>query len=196
MPPTLDPNRTISVYLASRYSRRQELQAYAAELQSHGIVVTSRWLTGAHDFPDQRIDDEAKHQLKREFASQDVEDVLAADFLISFTERPRTHSDSRGGRHVEFGLAVAAGKHLMIVGHLENIFHALPNVELYTYWDCCRAALLHYASAASDVAGPPPAACPEPGASPPLAHERPEAPGSPSPGPADVPEFLRSGRFA
>jgi len=50
--------------------------------------------------------------------------------LLFFSEPPDSHS-KRGGRHVEFGLALAWGKRLMIVGPRENVFHCLPQVEQY-----------------------------------------------------------------
>ena len=36
----------------------------------------------------------------------------------------------RGGWHVEFGLALAQGKHLILVGQPENVFHHLPQVRV------------------------------------------------------------------
>jgi hypothetical protein len=42
---------------------------------------------------------------------------------------------------VEFGLAVALGKVLMVVGHRENIFHCLPDVHFYADWFAALDAL-------------------------------------------------------
>jgi hypothetical protein len=41
-------------------------------------------------------------------ARQDCEDLMAADAVITFTEIPNTIL-ATGGRHVEFGLALAQG---------------------------------------------------------------------------------------
>lgn len=38
---------------------------------------------------------------------------------------------ARGGRHVEFGVAVASCKRLVVIGPRENIFHHLPRVEVF-----------------------------------------------------------------
>jgi hypothetical protein len=40
----------------------------------------------------------------------------------------------KGGRHVEYGLALGLGKRLIICGPRENIFHTLPQVEHYPDW--------------------------------------------------------------
>ena len=44
----------MKIYLASRYSRIEELKGHAEELVILGHEVTSRWLKGGH-----RVDDEA-----------------------------------------------------------------------------------------------------------------------------------------
>jgi hypothetical protein len=53
--------------------------------------------------------------------------LLAAEMVISFTG-----GGGKGGRHVEFGLAVAAGKRLVVIGPRENVFHCLPGVSVVT----------------------------------------------------------------
>jgi len=78
------------------------------------------------------------------FAQDDVDDVeglLDADVVVSFTSEPRSGA-TRGGRHVEFGIALALrffGKgvpRLYIVGPLENVFHAPPEVDRrFDEWD-------------------------------------------------------------
>jgi hypothetical protein len=155
----------MKIYLASRYSRREELCQYRTELQAVGHTVTSRWLNGEH-----QIDDGGKpigehgealvegtlrsgeklseHEvstradaLRAHFVKEDCEDVYAAECVISFTEQPRSPLGTRGGRHVEFGLAVAWGKRLLVVGCRENLFHYLPQVEFCATWEAAKAAL-------------------------------------------------------
>lgn len=118
-------------YLAARYSRRLELVEHRAFIESKGGEVTSRWLDGNHQIAD---GDEADAKAARRFAVEDVEDVLAADYLIAFTEEPRATS-SRGGRHVELGLALGADKRVIVVGPRENVFTWLPGVRYYEQWD-------------------------------------------------------------
>jgi nucleoside 2-deoxyribosyltransferase len=119
----------MKVYLASRYSRLPEMQAVREDLRVAGHEVTSRWVNGEH----QASDNDAPLLLTAKFATEDQEDLEAADCVISFTEAPRT-GPTRGGRHVEFGMAIALGKRLIVVGHRENVFHALPDVEFFPSW--------------------------------------------------------------
>lgn len=109
----------MKLYLASRYDRREELVAIASVLQEQGHHVTSRWL-GGHGQPD------------ADSALYDLTDVIVADVLILFTEEPTAHVAyaARGGRHVEFGYALRAGKRMFVVGPRENIFHELRAVTV------------------------------------------------------------------
>lgn len=122
------------VYLAARYSRREELLQYREELERFGMSVTSRWLDGNHQIDDEGLSAEAKAGERERFASEDYGDVFDADTVISFTETPRS-SNSRGGRHVEFGVALGLGKRVVVIGPRENVFHCLPTVEYHLTWE-------------------------------------------------------------
>jgi hypothetical protein len=118
----------MKIYLASRYSRRVQMRDLAEELRRMGHEVATRWLdTEWANRPDQSS--AAPPEYREKYALIDLEDVRAADWVINFTEAPG--DGSRGGRHVEFGLAVAWGKRVIVVGHRENLFHHLPCVEFY-----------------------------------------------------------------
>lgn len=133
----------MKVYLAARYSRHEEMQKYASLLEAIGVQVTSRWINGSHQLMANgeplgrereamfESDEPSMRAQRAEFAQHDLNDVLAADVVISFTDQPRKPSTSRGGRHVEFGVALASGKRCMVVGYRENVFHNLPQVEFY-----------------------------------------------------------------
>lgn len=124
------------VYLAARYSRKEEMRRYAAELAEIGYTVRCDWVTGDHDLAEDR-----------EAAEIDLNDVLDSEILISFTEPPApTPGRARGGRHVEFGIALAAGNRCIVVGHRENIFHYLADVEFYPTWELARDVLRQEAS--------------------------------------------------
>ena len=88
-------------HLAARYARRVELCGYREQLLSIGDTVTSRWL----DF-------RKMPSWSCGIARQDCEDLMAADAVIIFTEIPNTIL-ATGGRHVEFGLALAQGKRVI-----------------------------------------------------------------------------------
>lgn len=123
----------MKIYLASRYSRREELCRYADELRAMGYEVTSRWLAGNHQIDDAGLSAEAAIEDGTRFALEDWDDLMTADVCISFTEEPRSTS-SRGGRHVEFGAALAAGKVSIVIGPRENVFHCMPNVIVFPDW--------------------------------------------------------------
>lgn len=119
----------MKIYLASRYSRFQEMQRYRSILESQGHFVTSRWINGDHQIDDAGLSVEAKEAERIRFAQEDWADLMSAEYCITFTEIPRS-SNSRGGRHVEFGAALAAGKLCIVVGPRENVFHCLPAVRV------------------------------------------------------------------
>ena len=112
----------MKIYLAARYDRRWEMLGVAASLERNGHNVTSHWIEGG------RGDDPAIVP-----AVEDLIDLAGADCLVSFTEEPARNVPwaARGGRHVEFGVALATGKRICLVGPRENIFHHLLSVEAY-----------------------------------------------------------------
>lgn len=121
----------MKIYLASRYSSKPEMEDHARELRSHGIEVTSRWLEEPHS-PNSQIGD-VSEELMRGYARLDIEDIEAAHVLVFFSVDPTTPT-VRGGRHVEFGYAMALDKTILVVGPKENIFHFLPSVHFVTNW--------------------------------------------------------------
>lgn len=126
----------MKIYLAARYSRFPEMQRHRAQLEARGHTVTSRWINGDHEGPPEIAQAE-----RTRYAEEDFADLIAAEVVISFTEKPRETSTSRGGRHVEFGIALATGKQCIVVGHRENVFHCLPEVEFYETWEAALETL-------------------------------------------------------
>lgn len=137
----------LTFYLAGRYSRREELCICKADLERQGHRVPARWLKGEH----QVHGVEAARLVEADgpvpvdqavlFAEDDVEDLLASDVLVNFTEEPRSGA-SRGGRHVEYGIVLGqrragTGRHrIYVIGPLENVFHALPEIDgRFDDWD-------------------------------------------------------------
>ena len=135
----------MKIYLAARYSRRTELVDYRADLTARGAEVTSRWLNGDHQIDNSGTpigeSGEALVEgsspdgaaLREHFAQEDVADVMRADMLIAFTEQPRV-GPSRGGRWVEFGLAIALGIPMVVIGPRENLFTWLPEIQQFDSW--------------------------------------------------------------
>jgi nucleoside 2-deoxyribosyltransferase len=121
----------MKIYLAAKYSRREEMQRYANQLAARGHQVTSRWIHGDHE-------GDGYMARAARFAQEDLDDLAEADCLIQFVESAR--AETRGGNHVEFGYALATGKLLVVVGVRGNVFHCLPQVNHFFQWHHCLEA--------------------------------------------------------
>jgi len=141
------------IYLAARYSRRDELCEIRRAIEAAGRhVVRARWLDGNHQISDSGIpigegferDDmsggDSAAVLRQRFAQEDFDDVASCDLFVAFTEPPRS-SASRGGRHVELGIALGLGKRIAVVGFRENVFCWLPVVQFYEFMPDLLASL-------------------------------------------------------
>lgn len=126
----------MKVYLASRYQRREEMKGIRDLLVfTLGHEVTSQWLDyednkpEAFDLVEAEFTDSSAHvaDAERTFVcDMDFENVLAADCLVLFTP-----AGTRGGCNVEWGMAMAAGKRMILVGPPGNIFHHYVKAERY-----------------------------------------------------------------
>lgn len=124
----------MKIYLAARYTRLPELNHHRSFLRSLGHDITSRWLDGHHQASNtDLLGEQAPEHDRTRFALEDWEDLAKADMVINFTEAPRT-TNSRGGRHVEFGAALAMGKITVVIGPRENVFHCLPGIRAFESW--------------------------------------------------------------
>ena len=127
----------MKIYLAARYSRHKELQGYAYQLIADGHEITSRWIWGGHQIDDAGLSVEAQREERERFATEDTDDLMNSEICINFTEIPRS-TNSRGGRHVEFGIALGLMKRCIVVGPRENVFHCLPEVEIFNSFSSIR----------------------------------------------------------
>jgi len=120
----------MKIYIAARFSKRHICNELAQFLKQQGHEITSRWVLpdSDHVVP-VGMSKQAADSERRRFAMEDVEDVLACDWMISLMEEPR--SNTRGGRHIEFGIALGLGKILTIIGPRETVFHHLDEVQHY-----------------------------------------------------------------
>lgn len=133
------PSSGMRVYLAGRYSRREELRGYAQALAQSGVGTADiAWLREEHDW-DGTEGEEGLAQAQR-FAIDDMQDLASAHAVVVWSEAPG--GCRRGGRHVEYGVALGMGKHVVVVGPLENVFYSLPSVPRFLTWD---GALAHLA---------------------------------------------------
>jgi nucleoside 2-deoxyribosyltransferase len=104
----------MKLYLAAMFSRQEEMQEIGEHLKSKGFEIMSRWVYGG----------EATAGSPENCAILDLEDVDAADAIVCFTHQ-KGRITSGGGRHVEFGYALANGKRCFVIGPEENIFYHL-----------------------------------------------------------------------
>jgi len=115
----------MKVYIAARYSRKEEMKQVSELLRSEGVEVVSTWMEEPHD-GNISLNDVCDALLEK-YSVIDVSQVIDADIMIMFSEDPLIGTP-RGGRHVEFGIALGTRKPIYVVGPKENIFHYLPNV--------------------------------------------------------------------
>lgn len=127
-----------SVYIAGRYSRKDELNGYANQARSAGLQVTATWLEEPHAPTVQMVD--VTEASLRHYAITDENDIRRAEAVVFFAE-DQNKQPPRGGRHVEFGLALGLNKRLIVVGAPENIFHYHPGVLVVTSWQAALDAL-------------------------------------------------------
>lgn len=116
----------MKVYLAGRYARRNEFRLLRIPLHQAGIEVTSRWLDEQHALSGHTKDLDVTERTLT--ALKDVEDIKGSDAMLFFAEDPNAQPP-RGGRHVEFGMALALNKPIYVIGAEENIFHFYPDVK-------------------------------------------------------------------
>jgi hypothetical protein len=117
------------IYLAASYPRLDEMRGVRDVLTAFGHTVTSRWIDQPPGEGAGVAELAADPAAYVKFAHLDIADLEAAETVMSFTGE-----GGRGGRHVEFGMAVMLGKRLVIVGPREHVFHTLPEVEWYPDW--------------------------------------------------------------
>jgi hypothetical protein len=126
----------MKIYLAARYSRHDEMQGIRDVLRTLGHDVTSRWIDCHTDVVGDftaSFTPEVLNQRPEACAplgQHDLDDLDVADTVISFT----SNGTGKGGRHVEFGYALAKGKRCIVVGPREHVFHTLAQVEWYPDW--------------------------------------------------------------
>lgn len=121
----------MKIYIAAPFSTKDLVCHYQAQLQELGFIVTSTWQHESH--PPDIKHSEIAPKLLTEHALNDIRDLNEADTLIFFSRDPE-HAVVRGGRHVEFGYALAQEKRIVVIGPFENVFHHLPWITHFPTW--------------------------------------------------------------
>jgi nucleoside 2-deoxyribosyltransferase len=117
------------IYLAAKYSQKEEMLVVRKLLYKAGLLCTASWLNEPHA-PGTTLDQVTENDLC-EFAQQDMDDIRRCDIFVLFSVDP-LQPTVRGGRHVETGYALGLGRPVHVVGPKENIFHYLPGVKHFT----------------------------------------------------------------
>jgi hypothetical protein len=107
------------IYVAARYDDAPTVRKWEGALIFAGHEVVSSW----HRLPP-AIDDEERRDRAVLFHKE-----IAEACTVVVNNDPRYFGSGRGGRHVEFGIALALGKDIWIIGGRENAFHHHPEVK-------------------------------------------------------------------
>jgi hypothetical protein len=128
----------LRVYIAAPFEDRSFVEQQTAWLESLGHICLSTWWSHT----DRNLHDcsMSPHALSC-LARGDIAQLVRADCLIFMAQQRGTGEYFSGGRHVEFGVALAAGLHIICVGKPENIFHYLPGVRWVSVTDDLSAEL-------------------------------------------------------
>ncbi len=127
----------MKIYLAARYSRAAEMRKARQRIENADHTVTSTWIDQkSEEIPLDTLN--ANPTAHAQYALRDLYDLLDSEAVISFTS---IRGGGRGGRHIEFGIALHSNKRLIIIGPRENVFHTLLAVDVYPDLDNALRAL-------------------------------------------------------
>ncbi len=110
--------KSIKVYVAGPWVRKDEAAAARERLKAEGFTVTSRWI----DVPQDVDQNDVEYMTAQ--GIHDFEDVQRADCVLVL------NLEKSEGKAVEQGLALAWDMPLIIVGERSNIFQYLPQVRM------------------------------------------------------------------
>jgi predicted RNase H-like nuclease len=125
----------LKVYLAGAYSRRVEFRDYRDRLTAIGVEVTAGWIDTDFTEGGEAESAHCREDVRAEIAKSDFYDVINADVVIYFSQPVGSDKGKRGGRHVEFGIALGTQKTIILVGRRENVFHHLPVIRVFETFD-------------------------------------------------------------
>lgn len=119
------------VYLASHFSRKNEVRTAVAELEALGISVVSTW----HN--EKTASNSVMHRKNarewRKNAMSDLRELMICTHFVLFSMGEKKKF-SRGSHCWEAGFAEAANKDCTVVGAPQVLFHYLPGVRICKTW--------------------------------------------------------------
>lgn len=113
-------------YIATR--RQENARPVRDAIEALGHTCTATWIDVTDYGKTKTPENDRDPQQRIDAAAGCVHDVLTADVLISVSEPDG--EKVKGGKHAEFGMALAWGKQLIVMGDREHVFHWLPNVKV------------------------------------------------------------------
>ena len=119
----------MKIYIASRWSRRIELQVIRDTLHRRGHDVMSSWIDAQRpENPDEKffISAEGRQRLRTDIADLNKSDIVVADILGGMGRR--------GGMMIEIGYAVGCVKPVYLVGNPVEL-GVFGNIFLETFPD-------------------------------------------------------------
>ena len=128
-------NPKIKVYIAAPWSNKSEAKTAKLTCEDLGLEVTSRWIELPDGVP---VREQKDLKLVESEAINDVQDVYRCDILVYL------NIQKSEGKAAEFGMALAWGKPIIVVGERTMVFHYLPvpvvsnlnaAIELIRQWE-------------------------------------------------------------
>lgn len=118
------------VYIAGKYTARERLKAERETLRASGVEVTSSWMDNHYPVEADVSDETARREARMDFREVEACDLLILDTL---------DESNTGGRDVELGMALIAGKQIVRIGPARNVFHKL--LSNFESWSEYHAAI-------------------------------------------------------
>jgi hypothetical protein len=129
-----------SVYIAARTGRVHEIRARVPDIEQLGYSVIGSWVRSSPG-----LDPLVSTEAGAEAAESDLSEIRAAGVFVTVTEGAEASAFGRGGRHVEFGVALALEKRILVIGPVEHVFHLARGVVVCSDWSEALATLREWA---------------------------------------------------
>lgn len=113
----------MKIFLASVFAERGAMRVWRELIENQGHKVTSHWI----DSPFKSDDDATPIELSIA-AEQNVHDIEDCDYFVLDSRLFVQNIYGHGGRHIDFGIALALKKKICLIGTPESPYHLLPPI--------------------------------------------------------------------
>ena len=118
----------MKVYLASRFTNRNFVKAFASKVLTMRCTARDPHIEFVQTWTEEPVLTVMESGLQKELAYRDLHDLDEADAIFILTEGCELVP---GGMHFEAGYAYASGKRIVVIGPRVNVFYHLGDVEWY-----------------------------------------------------------------